>query len=239
METPASGFRALRTLPKEGAMEDGSSQTPIFLLAEFKALQDARALVITVRDRQINLYIALASLLAAASAVGQAIVQPGNKQVYVTSVGLALIAFAMFGVVLAYRIVQNQLSSTVYLRGMNRIRNYFTTKDQDLLHYLVNPINDDTPLFTELSFSTGPLSRVFGIDIFAFLNGGAAHLGSSLLVIGALPLDIDRRPWFLASFLFAFAWLSAQLFLHRRQIQQAKLNYDVVFPSSGDDPSGK
>jgi hypothetical protein len=207
------------------------SSKPKFVLAEYSTLEKERISVLAVRDRQINLYIALASTITAASVIGEALVQPQNRDSFRISVGLASVTFALFGAILSYRIVQAQLSSTVYLRAMSRIRNLFAAGDLELQRYLVLPINDDVPRFSDMFLFPGPFARLFTIDVFAFVNAGAVHLGTSLLMVQLLPTGIDKRFALLASFILALFFLGSQIWLHRRQLKWTQNRFLAQFPS--------
>lgn len=206
-----------------------------FLLAEFGALQQAHTTLLTVRDRQINLYVSLASAIIAASVVGLAIVRPGNERRFLISVGIALIAFAVLGVILAYRAIQAQLSSVVHLRAMSRIRRYFAIANEATMEpYLVLPINDDEPRFSEIA-SGGVVAHLLQRDILAFINAGAVLLGTALIGFQTLP---EVRPALAlgASAVVAICWLTMELALHGYQVQRADANFHVRFrsvPGSG------
>lgn len=211
--------------------DPGGMLTSIFLLCEFEALEQARTVVISIRDRQLNLYVILASILVTAIVLGHAIAQPFTRSAFSVSVGTGLLVFAIFGLILAYRAAQAQLSATMYLRGMNRIRRYFLEQDEAISKYLVLPINDDIPRFGEVFYDAGPLSRIFGIDILAFVNAGAVLCGACLLVFEALP-TVDRRASVALCVLFAATWLRMQLVLHRSQTRQAESRFLAEFPST-------
>jgi hypothetical protein len=201
-----------------------------FFLAEFGALQQAHTTQLAVRDRQINLYVTLAAAITVATVVGLAIVPSDNKRVFLISVGIALIEFALLGLILAYRAIQAQLSSVVYLRGMSRIRRFFVMADEDTLEqYLVQPINDDEPGFSEIA-SGGILVHVLQSDILAFINAGAILLGTALLGFQLLQ---TAHPMLTlgASIVVALCWLTLELVLHGRQVQRADASFEVRFGS--------
>jgi hypothetical protein len=201
-----------------------------FFLAEFGALQQAHTAQLTVRDRQLNLYVILAAAISAASVVGLAMVRASNEQRFLIGVGVALIAFAVLGLILTYRAIQAQLSAVVYLRGMSRIRRYFITVDEAALEpYLVLPINDDEPRFSEVA-SGGVVGHLLQRDILAFINAWAVLLGTALLGFHALP---EPRPALTlgASIVLAICWLALELALHGRQRQRAEAGFPVRFGS--------
>jgi hypothetical protein len=160
-------------VPGEPSSTNRSQAAAQFFLAEFGALQQAHTVQLIVRDRQLNLYVILAAAISAASIVGLAMVRAGNEQRFLVGVGVALIAFAVLGLILAYRAIQAQLSSVVYLRAMSRIRRYFiTVNDAALEPYLVLPINDDEPRFSEIA-AGGVVGHLLQRDILAFINAWA------------------------------------------------------------------
>jgi hypothetical protein len=145
-------------------------------------------------------------------------------------VGLALISFALLGLILAYRAIQAQLSSVVYLRGMSRVRRYFISANEAALaRYLVLPINDDEPRFSEIA-SGGVMGHLLQRDILALINAAAVLLGTALLGFQALPAP---RPALTlgASAVVAACWLALELALHGRQVQRAEAAFRVRFAS--------
>jgi hypothetical protein len=223
---------AERGRPETGANTELAASVSNFLLTEFRELHFACRFNPSSRNRHFAVYMGLASALGAATILGQAIV-PADRRMFLLTVGIALVVFSIFGLVIAYLAVQAHLTATVYLRAMNRIRHCFYRRDESIRQYLVLPISDNWPKFSAISFNAGPLGKIFGTDIFAFLNAGAFHWRTTLIVLQYR--FNDARPFvLLGSVAAGLVFLFGELVMHRYQGRRTSNAFRSEFPAKGE-----
>ena len=217
-----------RRRTRAGASSEVTSSIADFLLTEFRELHFACRFNLSSRNRHFTVYMGLAAVLGAVTILGQAIVS-SERRMFMITVGLGLVIFSIFGLILSYLVVQSHLTATVYLRAMNRIRHYFYERDVSILPYLVLSIHDDWPKFSAISFNAGPLGRIFGTDVLAFLNAGAFHWGTTLLILQSR--SGDARPFLLlGSVAAALLFLFGELAMHRYQGRRTSGHFQSRFP---------
>lgn len=132
--------------------DDHSEMMLQIMMAEHAALQSARSSTIFDATGRANLFIgSISSVLIALAFIGQA--SEMGKPFFIFTM-LLLIPLFFIGITTFYRIVQIGNADTVYARGINRIRHFYTEIAPDTARYFILPTRDDfTAMLDEMGRS--------------------------------------------------------------------------------------
>jgi hypothetical protein len=152
-----------------------------FLLVEYAGIVEQKNALNSLTNSEINVF--LAAVTASGIAIGYSInVTEAQDVLFLIAFAVLSMLFAL-GVMIFHRVVQSRIQVFVYLRALNRIRRYFARRDRDLLPYLLLPIRDDVPRFSDIGQSTGRWTGFFSNSgMIAVINSaiGAALVASAL-----------------------------------------------------------
>jgi hypothetical protein len=194
-----------------------------FMLKETETIRELLNRVTAIGEQRVNLLITLSS------AAGGALLLLGQSQIDITSYySIAWIVVASVVAMATLRfpqMIRREIRVAEYLRGLNRIRRFFTEQDQRISRYLTLPLHDDVPRIYRGYASHGLLGVVVFINSLAM--GTLAFISLSLI-----RRTYDASFWsvgvgilvFLISYLL-HNWIAS------RTLRQAETLYEVVFPS--------
>ena len=143
--------------PGDEAGTTVSSETLSFLRAEFELLEHMRESLVNLVNQRFNFLLALVSAtLVAISFLGNQL--RFGIVFFLVASGL-LVSVLMLGLIVFARALEAEVMTIIYIRGLNRIRNYYVTNAPAIRDYLTMPWYDDVPSFYapgyDLSKSSG------------------------------------------------------------------------------------
>lgn len=198
-----------------------------FMLAEYESLRQFWLAQSTAGEARLNYYL----LTVSAAVVGIGLVnQLADRAIVPYVSGALIVGVFVIGLVTFARIVERTISMTQYVRGMNRIRRYFTDRQSALAEYLILPTVDDVPAFRSMSLRGRGLSAVGLSQTVAIINSILA--GSGAMIVLRVTLTLDNA-WAIAGGLLVFGliYLSQSRFYAGRVAEAGKRTV-VKFPSS-------
>jgi hypothetical protein len=123
------------------------------MMAEHAALQSARSSTIFDATGRANLYIgSISSVLVALAFIGQA--SEMDQSFFIFAL-LLLIPLFFIGMTTFHRVIQIGNADTIYTRGINRIRHFYTQIAPDTEPYFILPTRDDFTAVTDELGGTG------------------------------------------------------------------------------------
>jgi hypothetical protein len=145
------------------------------MMAEHAALQSARSSTIFDATGRANLFIgSISSVLVALAFIGQA--SEMGKPFFIFTL-LLIVPLVFIGFTTFHRIVQIGNADTVYGRGINRIRHFYTEIAPETARYFILPTRDD---FTAMLDEMGAQPGVFQ----TFLSTGGMVNGLNSMLVG-------------------------------------------------------
>ena len=122
-----------------------SSETLEFLRAEFGLLEHMRESLVNLVNQRFNFLLALVSAtLVAISFLGNQL--HFGIVFFLVASGL-LVSVLLLGLIVFARALEAEVMTIIYIRGLNRIRNYYVTNAPAIRDYLTMPWYDDVPSF--------------------------------------------------------------------------------------------
>ncbi|HEY0068601.1 MAG TPA: hypothetical protein VGE04_01385 [Chloroflexia bacterium] len=122
-----------------------SSETLAFLRAEFELLEHMRESLVNLVNQRFNFLLALVSAaLVAMSFLGN---QLHFSTVFFLIASGLLVSILLLGIIVFARALEAEVMTIIYIRGLNRIRNYYVTNAPAISDYLTMPWYDDVPSF--------------------------------------------------------------------------------------------
>ena len=224
-----------------------SSETPEFLKAEFQLIEHMRESLVNLVNQRFNFLLALVSAtLVAISFLGNEL--HFSSVFFLVASGL-LVSVLMLGLIVFARALEAEVMTIIYIRALNRIRNYFVTNDPTIRQYLTMPWYDDVPSLYAPGYD---LSKAGGSWWTKFTNVPAmvavinstlvSFLGVSLSQFVAL-LDSNTSgsageplPYIILSALVGIVSFAAALYLQLKRIvtrlTQATAKFHVHFKTT-------
>lgn len=211
---------------------DLDPESEAFLLAEFETLRDMRASLNSLVATEIQIYVAMvAATFVALAFIGQ-LVASVTDTVLLIALG-ALIAVVLLGWATYFRVVDSRVTVVEYARSLNRIRNYYVTREGELTQYVSPNIYDDRPPFGAVGLRTPIFGALLAnTGLIAIINSGAtaASVGTT-----AKLFNLTDLVWM--SILVAGAFLISIVvhqFWQERKYKLAEANWHSYHPK----PSG-
>jgi hypothetical protein len=198
-----------------------------FMLAEYEALRDLRAGLVSFGESRINFLLATVS----GALVGLALISQLSgygDTIYIVSC-IILAGLFFLGMITFARTVENDIGIKIYTRGINRIRHYFAVRDPDIKNHLILPVSDDVPSFTRIGFLSRRSTLIGMPATVAAVNSIVA--AASISVFVRLGLAKSTTLTFLIALLTFIVTLSAQYRYHIVRLREAEERTDVRFPS--------
>jgi hypothetical protein len=116
-----------------------------FLRAEFNLLEHMRESLVNLVNQRFNFLLALVSAtLIAISFLGN---QLRFSPIFFLIASGLLVSILMLGMIVFARALEAEVMTIVYIRALNRIRNYYVTHAPSIRDYLTMPWYDDVPSF--------------------------------------------------------------------------------------------
>ena len=148
----------LAPLSSDKANAELSSETMSFLRAEFELLEHMRESLVNLVNQRFNFLLALVSAtLVAISFLGN---QLHFSLVFFLVASGLLVSVLTLGLIVFARALEAEVMTIIYIRGLNRIRNFYVTNAPAIRAYLTMPWYDDVPSFYapgyDLSKATDP-----------------------------------------------------------------------------------
>ena len=199
------------------------------MMAEHAALQSARSSTIFDATGRANLFIgSISSVLIALAFIGQA--SEMGKPFFIFTL-LLLLPLFFIGVTTFHRIVQIGNADTVYARGINRIRHFYTEIAPDTARYFILPTRDD---FTAMLDEMGAQPGVFQ----TFLSTGGMINGLNSMLVGVFVgvlLYVLFDLGLLACIIVGGVGFFISLYLHTRYLgslwEANEKRLKILFPS--------
>ena len=108
------------------------------LIEEFKHLHDLYLRQRVKRSERVNFFVGLVTAVGAGLIIAtQSKMFDRFALIYLGLITLTLLS--IFGVMIHGNLIGNDINSDNYIRGMNRIKRYFTDRDKDLTEYFIFP----------------------------------------------------------------------------------------------------
>lgn len=219
-------------------------ETPAFLKAEFQLIEHMRESLVNLVNQRFNFLLALVSAtLVAISFLGSEL--HFGSVFFLVASGL-LVSVLMLGLIVFARALEAEVMTIIYIRALNRIRNYFVTNDPSIRPYLTMPWYDDVPSFYAPGYD---LSKAGGSWWTKFTNVPAmiAVINSTLMSFLGVSItqflaQLDSRvsgaldeplPYIILSALVGIITFSTALYLQLKRIvtrlTQATAKFHVHF----------
>jgi hypothetical protein len=236
--------------------EPGASvptETLEFLRAEFELLEHMRESLVNLVNQRFNFLLALVSAtLVAISFLGNQL--HFGTVFFLVASGL-LVSVLLLGLIVFARALEAEVMTIIYIRGLNRIRNFYVTIAPTIRDYLTMPWYDDVPSFHAPGYDLSKASSswwtkftnvpamiaVINSTLVSFLGIAISqfliHLDSS--VVGSLE---EPLPYLILSALVGIVSFGVALYLQLRRIvtrlSQATTKFHVHFKTpDGSDTS--
>jgi hypothetical protein len=199
------------------------------MMAEHAALQNARSSTIFDATGRANLFIgSISSVLVALAFIGQA--SEMGKPFFIFTL-LLIVPLIFIGFTTFHRVVQIGNADTVYGRGINRIRHFYTEVAPDTARYFILPTRDDfQAMLDEMEAAPGVFQT--------FLSTGGMVNGLNSMLVGVfvgvlLYVLLDLSP--LICILVGGVGFFASLYLHTRYLgklwEANEKRLKVLFPT--------
>ena len=234
--------------PSAGTTANVSSETLSFLRAEFELIEHMRESLVNLVNQRFNFLLALVSAtLVAISFLGNEL--HFGTAFFLIASGL-LVSVLMLGLIVFARALEAEVMTIIYIRALNRIRNFYVTNEPAIRAYLTMPWYDDVPSFYAPGYDVSKASgswwtkftnlpamiAVINSTLASFLGVGITqfliHLDSSV----AASLD-EPLPYIVFSALVSMLAFAVALYVQLRRIvtrmSQATTSFHVHFKTPG------
>jgi len=164
------GDKNLDKMNNHNNENENQEQVREFLIAEYEALREARSAVLATSDNRANFFLASVSGATVVLAlIGQL---SGMGDIFIISSLTILPLLLLIGIFVFIRVIESHIANYIYVRGMNRIRRYFSEISPNIQKYLILPTYDDVPIFKSSGFNPSKLSgRLFDLTgVLALIN---------------------------------------------------------------------
>lgn len=205
------------------------------LLAEYSMLLASLTATWSVVMSRTTLVLMVLSSISVALAL--AVNAAGFGDEFLTFAGILLSMGLFIGIVSYERVVQSSRETIVYVRGMNRIRHFFTEYAPRSADYFVLSTHDDDAGLLQAQGSI-QLGRPRSVILTYGLPQVPGMLGVINSVVAAviaavvlMSLGASRELTVLGAAVVFVAVLAALLTHWRRVIESARTAFDVRFPS--------
>jgi len=196
-----------------------------FLLAEYQSHGDEFRRSEQVGETRVNFFVTVTTAVLAALAIREEGIWAGGAVDPIFFYGLG--ALLLFGVVTLMRLIRRNLESHKQLRAMNRIRRYFTDRDEEIRRHLYYEPRDDRPYRKKewsqiFSLGTGGL-----VETVSLVNG---------LIVAALCalLAVSSSGWIVGGVLglvgFIAAWIVQFVYVKHRYDEERPTPDEIEFP---------
>lgn len=197
------------------------------MLAEFDMLRSLWQSMSESGENRFNFYLMFA--FGGSIAIGLINNLPDKSLIPYLTI-LILLGVLFIGFVTFLRVVERTIAMTVYVRGMNRIRRYFTDNDPDLLQYLILPVSDDVPRFSRLSLRTKGVESVGLCQIIALTNSLISGISFVILARNLLTRNILFD--IIAGVLIAILAYYIQVRFQSRKVSMRESMLEIRFPTA-------
>jgi hypothetical protein len=195
-----------------------------FMLTEYTSLREFRQSLVSLGENRLNFF--LTTVTGAFVGLGLINQLTGYDGIVFLVAGATIFALFAVGIITFVRMVERNIGITKYTRGMNRIRRWFTERDQAITPYLSLALTDDLP-----RFGVGQArSNLFGLPtLVAMINSLIAGIGIVLLATIVLNVALV---WGVVSAIIMFAII---FFIHNQyyasRIRREEEHVIVNFPT--------
>jgi hypothetical protein len=139
-----------------------------------------------------------------------------------------LTSLFLLGIVTFSRVIEGHIANLIYVRGMNRIRRYFSEYAPETLSFFILPTTDNVPRFHSVGFNVSGLATWFTLaSIVGIINSAVLSANALILVSGTR----------ISSFFVVLVSISVfllSLFIHQRyqisRFSKAEKEIEVRFP---------
>ena len=232
--------------PSANATANVSSETMAFMRAEFELLEDTRESLVNLVNQRFNFLLALVSAtLIAISFLGN---QLGFGAAFFLIASGLLASVLLLGLIVFVRALEAEVMTIIYIRALNRIRNFYVTLSPAIRDYLTMPWYDDVPSFYAPGYDVSKASGSWWIKftnlpaMIAVINSTlATFLGVSitqflvLLDSNVAAATDEPLPYIVISALVSIIAFAGALYLQLKQIvarmTQATDKFHVHFKS--------
>jgi hypothetical protein len=222
----SSTQKAISVDKNETNQEHFSKAVKDFMLAEYRALDNARASSLQRGQAYISLFLTIVSGTAALLALMSQLAS-NTESFFFISLSILFLLF-LLGLISFARVLQRDLGIIRISRGLNRIRRYFVEIEPDIQPYLTYPPCDDKPEYTH----TG-ISRIGLRSIVALINSST---GATLAyLVASAGFENSRIAWIsvvIAVVVFVISLVLHELYVSSR-LRAAESKAEVRFPSGG------
>jgi hypothetical protein len=164
-----------------------SSETYEFMRAEFGLIEHMRESLVNLVNQRFNFLLALVSAtLVAISFLGN---QLSFSAVFFLIASGLLGSVLILGLIVFARALEGEVMTIIYIRALNRIRNFYVTLDPSIRDYLMMPWYDDVPSFYAPGYDISKASDPWWTK-FTNLPAMIAVINSTLL--GFLGVSISQ-----------------------------------------------
>lgn len=202
------------------------SYTLQIMIAEYESLQRARESVLRINDNRVNFFFTAITVTGVfLTFVFDTI---GSRVANITSIALLTLLF-LLGIVTFVRITEGHIANLIYVRGMNRIRRYFSEFSPEITNYFILPITDNVPRFYSVSFNTSRFASWLTIaGLIGIVN--SAVLSANVLVL----ITIATKMSLMLIGIVSISTFSLCLLLHSKyqsgKLSKAEKETEVRFP---------
>jgi hypothetical protein len=161
-----------------------------FMLTEYETLRSIRSDVTSLGHSNVNFFLATIS----GAIVGLALFSQssGLSEILPVITGVILASLFLLGIIIFARTVERDIGITIYARGMNRIRLYFTQLSPNIKEYLILPISDDIPSFKSVGLLPKSSFLLNLSGTIAVINSLIASTGILLLIKAVITSSIEQ-----------------------------------------------
>jgi len=206
-------------------MSSKSELTLQIMTAEYESLQRARESVLRINENRANFFFTSITIIVIFLTF---IFETMGVEIAKTTSVVLLTSLFFLGVVTFIRVIEGHIANLIYVRGMNRIRRYFTECAPETLNYFILPITDDVPRFHSVGFNISRSAAWFTLaSIVGIVN--SAVLGANALILAS---TVQMSSYFVV--LVSIFVFSLSLFIHQRyqmgKLSRAEKETEVRFP---------
>ena len=195
------------------------------MITEYESLQRARDSVLRINENRANFFFT--SITITVIFLTFVFETMGDEMAKTISIVL-LTSLFLLGIVTFSRVIEGHIANLIYVRGMNRIRRYFSEYAPETLSFFILPITDNVPRFHSVGFNVSGLATWFTLaSIVGIINSAVLSANALILVSGTR----------ISSFFVVLVSISVfllSLFIHQRyqisRFSKAEKEIEVRFP---------
>jgi len=216
-------------------VEVGEAEAIQFMLKEYDFLRDLRNDLIRTQESRITVYLTVVAASVTALGLSVSMQEKFGKDLFAIFPfisGLLALCVLLLGVITFVRMVERAIETIVAIRGINRIRLFFTQRCEDLdKHLILARLGPNEPAFWQTGALRSKSAIMVGLpQIVAILNSFVVAVAVRVIAGGfARPLAVQTIPLWVAvlgTFVFIMV-LSVQNYWFWARLKRMTSEFDA------------